>query len=381
MRKQKDELDALKLKYNTDRLWSYSRINSYQTCAFSYYKKYVLGERDNADGVYLAFGNAIHDALEQYYTDQKPYEFISEAFEETKFKALTLAEMKFNNADDEKNDAIENKYLSCLEHFTTHHKRMADVVACEQFILTTLTHDKQNEYFIGYIDAMHYNKAEETLYITDYKTSTRYSGVAIKEHGNQLILNAIGVSQETKIPLNRIKARWNFLKYLTVSYVQKNGKIKETVTERNAWVKKMEVSLRTKLKELEVSELEKDIMILDAINANNLDNMPEEIRNAYTFDDAYVYVDLSLDNVKLVEEMLIDIINEIRENEKTEGDAHWVKEVDDKSSYYCSQLCGFRDGCPRYKAYLDNKMLFMDKPVEEKKDDADADWMKALGLG
>lgn len=395
MRKSREELNKLQEQLKTDRLWSYSRINNYQTCSYSYYLKYVLHEKENVGGVYLDFGNAIHDALEKFYEGEKPFEFINEAFEEMKLTSLVIAENKFNNADENKNKAIEEKYLACLDHFTKNHKVCDYKVLSEEFVLTTLTDEKSGskDHFIGYIDAMHYEplydaKDKEkkkdiggTLYITDYKTSTRYSGSKIAEHANQLILNALGVHQTTGLPLERIKARWNFLKYMTVSYVQKNKKVKETICERHNWVEKMQVNIRARLKDMDIhSDIERESLVLEAIRANNLDNMPDEVKKAYTFDDAYVYVDLSSENVYNVVNELIQVIKDIKEKESKGTPDVWIREVKDSDSYYCSQLCGFRDRCPCYKEYIDNKMMFMDKPVEEETKPDDNDWLKDLGI-
>ena len=397
MRKTREELDKLREELGTDRLWSYSRVNVYQTCSYSYYLKYIKREKEDVGGVYLDFGNAIHDALEKFYNGEKDFSFINEAFEETKFASLTLAENKFNNADEDKNKAIEEKYLACLDHFTKNHVICPHKVVSEAFVTTTLTDEKSKKkyHFMGYVDAMHYEPlyAEDdadktkdlggTLYITDYKTSTRYSGVKIAEHANQLILNALGFSQTTGFPLTRIRARWNFLKYMTVSYVQKNKKIKETIAERHAWVDKIKVNLRARLNEIEgLSDIERESMVMEAITNNNLDNMPESIREAYSFDDAFVYVDLSLENVYNVVNDLILVLEDIIEKESKNNPEEFKKTVMDSDSYYCSQLCGYRDRCPYYKEYIDNKMLFINKPKEDAdtKQDENDDWLRELGI-
>lgn len=353
--------------------------------------RYILREPDDASGIYLVFGNVLHNALEQLYEGKEDFKFLNEEFNRAKFESIDIAGLKFNDADAEKNKAIENKYLTCLEHFSKNHHKEDRKVSSEQFIMTNITEDNTTEHFMGYIDAVHvdYDKDDKgkdiagsgTVYITDYKTSTRYTGAKIGEHANQLILNALGISQSGNIPMSKIKARWNFLKYVTVSYVQKNKKVKDTICERHEWVSKMEVSLRAKLKEFGiVDETERDIMVLEAINKNTMDNIPEEVRNAYTFDDAYVYVDLSPENIAKVKKELMRIMKEIREKERSDNPDVWKVEVVDSMSYFCTQLCGYKSKCPCYKEYADERSLFIDKPKEEANvvSDNDTSWMSEL---
>lgn len=351
--------------------------------------RYILREPDDASGIYLVFGNVLHNALEQLYEGNKGFEFLNEEFNRAKFEAIDLADLKFNDADADKNKAIELKYLACLEHFSKNHHKEDRKVASEQFILTNITEDNTTEHFMGYIDAVHvdYDKDAKgkdiagsgTVYITDYKTSTRYTGAKIGEHANQLILNALGISQSGNIPMEKIKARWNFLKYMTVSYVQKNKKVKDTICERHEWVSKMEVSLRAKLKEFGiVDETERDVMVEEAINKNTMDNIPKEVRDAYTFDDAYVYVDLSPENIAKVKKELMRLMKEIREKEKADDSDVWEVEVVDSMSYFCTQLCGYKDKCPCYKEYADNRSLFIDKPKEKEEEVNDISWMAEL---
>ena len=63
----------------------------------------------------------------------------------------------------------------------------------------------------------------------DWKTSTRYSGKKIDQESGQLLIYAEGIRQALGVPLEDIICEWNFLKYVTVTYEQKNGKKKEDI--------------------------------------------------------------------------------------------------------------------------------------------------------
>lgn len=351
------------------------------TCPYSYKLRYIDKESERDTSIYAPFGSAIHEALEDYYEGKIGFEQIAERFEVSVFELLNIAEKKFNNSDEEKNEAIETKYLACLRHFAKNHKRMADKVANEKFVLTKLVKGDQDEYFMGYIDAVHKEK-DGTVIITDYKTSTKYSGEKIRENGSQLVLNSIGISQMFRVPITSIKARWNFLKYLTIKYKLKNKKDKETIAERHKWVAALETNLRMKLKDAGYNELESETLVLRAISENTLDCIPEEIRNTYTFDDAYVYVDLSPFAINNTVDMLFENINEIRSHEVNPTEDSFNKEVTDKDSYFCSQLCGYSHMCPHYKKYIDDRAMFLNENLSStnntEKTETDLSWLNDL---
>ena len=62
------ELKAIKEKHGVTRLWSWSRISTFQTSHYEYLLKYILHEdEDRCDSCYTTLGTICHDTLEAFY--------------------------------------------------------------------------------------------------------------------------------------------------------------------------------------------------------------------------------------------------------------------------------------------------------------------------
>lgn len=137
----------------------------------------------------------------------------------------------------------------------------------------------------GYIDFLFTEKYtdengnEKTrIRIVDWKTSTRYAGKKIDSECGQLVIYAEGIRQALDIPLEDIICEWNFLKYVTVTYEQKNGKKKDRYIERNVIGESLVNTAKMWLKEFgyeDDMESYIDKMILD----NTIDCLPKEVRD------------------------------------------------------------------------------------------------------
>ena len=86
------------------------------------------------------------------------------------------------------------------------------------------------------------------------------------------------------IPLEDISCAWNFLKYVTVTYEQKNGKTKERHIERNQLGESLVNTAKMWIKEFGYEDdidLYVDEMILD----NSIENLPKEVREKFNISD------------------------------------------------------------------------------------------------
>ena len=117
-----DELEKIKQKYNVDRLWSWSRMNTYMTSKFEYLLKYILkSKEDRCDSCYTTLGTICHDTLEKFYEGEIAYEDMIDDYNDGFTTAITIAELKFNRSDEEKNKSIGEKYNENLIHFFKNH--------------------------------------------------------------------------------------------------------------------------------------------------------------------------------------------------------------------------------------------------------------------
>ena len=378
MRKTKEELEQLKQKYNTDVLWSFSKINNFTTCCYCYYLKYIKKEKELDDSTYAILGNNAHDILERLYNNEIKYEDMINEFDGVMLSA-ELNDMKFDRYDNDKNENIKNKYTKCLQHFFQNHIPVKSKCMTEEFIVINVN----NNYFQGYVDFIH--KEDDTYIITDFKTSTIYTGQKIQKEGKQLILYALGLHQK-KVPLDKIKIRWNFLKYNSVTFTLKNGKEKTMNCERYIWVGSIKSYLRRNLKDLGYDENEAEIMLDKCINDNDISSLPKEIQDLYSIDDCYVYIEFNQDAIDNLVNDLTETIEKIKKKEKQfeimNDDIIFNREILDKDSYFCLNLCGFNSSqCRLFKEYLENRDMFKDKGKGKSDDDVlDMDWMKEIGL-
>jgi len=370
------DISALKEKYGVDRIWSFSRVNTYIGCPYSYFLKYVKRLKELRTSIYSVLGSEFHDILEKFYLGKIEYDDMVHMA-----NAIILdvneKDMKFDRSDAEKNKSMSKKYFECIRHFFLNYKPLSAKILTEKEIVIQVG----KNIFIGYIDAVH--KESETYIITDYKSSTVYSGEKkILQEGRQLILYALGLNQGG-IPLENIRCRWNFLKYASITFFQKNGKPKTMISERNGIVEKLEAQIKIAMKDIGIDEYETADILTRAMRSNDMTLFPTEVQNKFTIEDCYVDVPINQTNIDKLQNEFVETINDIVkkeiEFEESGDDGIWKKVLSDRDTFFCSNLCGYTPKvCPCYKDFLDNRDLF--KKPENADLGEDADWMKELGL-
>lgn len=338
-------------------IWSYSRLGTFNNCVYEYYLSRIKRFK-SVDNIYTISGSIAHDILEDFYDGKIKYEDMKKRFEQD-FLEIETSDYKFSS-DQEKNLSMRNKYKNCVMHFFKNHQVVESKVLTEKHIWI----DVRGHLFTGYIDAIH--KEGDYFIITDYKTSNinGYKGKKLKQNQKQLLLYALGLHQ-LGIPLNKIKIRWNFLKYLNIKYSLKNGKTKITQAERHKWVDKIKNPLKKDIVEkYDIEEYEADIKIIDLIKQNSLDGLHEDIVNKYKIEDCYVYGDISEETItELLDEIEQDILK-ILERGKEED--NWEREnIQSNEEFYCNVLCGVRKHCKYYSRYLDELKKLNDIEEEE----------------
>lgn len=347
-----EELEAIKKKYNVKRLWSWSRMNTYMTSKFEYLLKYILkSKEDRCDSCYTTLGTICHNTLDKFYEGEIKYEDMIDDYNDGFTTAITIADLKFNRSDEEKNKSIGEKYNENLIHFFKNHTVYKYKLLVEKPIVININ----GNIFIGYIDAL-YKDDDGYYHIIDFKSSSIYTGKTLEENSGQLTIYAIGLNQ-MGIPLDKIKVEFNFLKYCTIRYEQKNGAIKYRNVERCKIGESLQSNARTWLKHF---GYEPDEYLMKMLDTNSIDCLPDKVKEKYEITDCHV--DIGLNN-KLVQKWtdLIDVT--IQDIELREKDYEEIKSVqcfwDDEESvkaqsYYFANLCGYsaQKHLP-YKAYLE----------------------------
>ncbi len=352
MRLTSEQLQKVMKKYGINELYSWSKINCFMISPYEYLLKYILHKKEDIDNcAYASMGGICHSIIERLYENQITYQDMVEEFEDGWTTAIEIADLKFDRNDGVKNDNIKEKYKENLYHFFKTHNKIKSNVAIEKFVTA-----KIDEWVLqGYVDAIY--KDDNGYYnIIDWKTSTKYSGKTAEEKCGQLVVYAIGLNQQG-IPMDKIKICWNFLKYVSIQYQQKNGTVKTREVERC----KIGESLQSNAKMwLKAGGYDVDEYLKLLLDTNSIECLPNDVKEKYVISDCYVYVSLT---DKLIDKWtteisttLKDIMLREEDYKETENDkVFWDTEESVKAqSYYFSTLCAYSPNLHLpYKAYLD----------------------------
>ena len=386
-----EQLQALIKKENVSRIWSWSKINCFHTSPYEYYLKYIKkAKEDRANSIYVTSGGLVHDFLEKYYTNQITYGEMLEQFEDGWTVATDIADLKFDRTDEEKNESIKNKYYENLIHFFKNHTIMENNPIIEQFIKIKIG----NNLFQGYVDCA-FKDDEGNINIVDFKTSSIYKGAKAENECGQLVLYAIGLNQQG-IPMDKIRICWNFLKYVSIQYQQKNRTVKTREVERHKIGESLQSNAKTWLKAF---GYEPDEYLKKLLDTNSIDCLPEEVKEKYVVSDCYVYVDLTDELVEKWTTHVLTVIKDIVLREKDYEEAHsdrcfWDTDESVKAqSYYFANLCAYSrnlhkpydEYCKRIEASQNNTDMFggllgtnvstSSNVIDNKNNEVDLSWL------
>ena len=312
-----EELEKIKQKYDVDRIWSWSRMNTYMTSKFEYLLKYILkSKEDRCDSCYTTLGTICHDTLDKFYEGEIKYEDMIDNYNDGFTTAIVIADLKFNRSDEEKNKSIGEKYNENLIHFFKNHVPYKHKLLVEKPIVVNIVDENSNEnedennVFVGYIDGL-YKDDDDVYTILDFKSSSIYTGKTLEENSGQLTIYAIGLHQ-MGIPYDKIKACFNFLKYCTIKYEQKNGAIKYRNVERCKIGESLQSNAKTWLKEF---GYEPEKYLKELLDTNSIDCLPEKVREKYEITDCHV--DIGFDE-KLIQKWTEHITTTLKDIELRE---------------------------------------------------------------
>ena len=388
-----EEIEKIKKKHNVQRVWSWSRMNTYMTSKFEYLLKYILkSKEDRCDSCYTILGTICHDTLEKFYEGKIKYEKMIDDYNDGFTTAITIADLKFNRSDEEKNKSIGEKYNENLVHFFKNHVPYKHKLLVEKPIVVNIN----GNVFVGYIDGL-YKDDDGNYYILDFKSSSIYSGKTLENNSGQLTIYGIGLNQ-LGIPLDKIKCCFNFLKYCTIKYEQKNGVVKYRNVERCKIGESLQSNAKTWLKHFKYEPDEYLKMLLDT---NSIDCLPEEVKEKYEITDCHV--DIGFDE-KLVQKWTDVVTTTLKDIELREADyeetksleCFWDNEEDVQAqSYYFANLCSYSASkhLP-YKAYLEkfeankndmfggifgtNSSAPSSKVIENSTNEVDLSWLDSI---
>ena len=392
-RLSRKQMNKLKEQHGVDTIYSFSRYNLYVSDPYSYFLQYIkhIPQRVS-ESIYSKSGTLIHETLQDYLEGKIEYDEMIDKYEEGLF--LFQAEgFVYDCTDKDKNKTIADKYENSVRHFFKNYKPLPYKWLIEKPILVETKNDKGKFVFIGYIDQI--AKDGDRYIIEDTKSSSIYTGEKKLKESAQLLLYSLGVAQKFNIGLDQIVARWNFVKYMTVTVDLKTKdkttglhKTKQKNCVRNQWVKECQADVRKWLEaEYELDILELETALQTCIERNSLESYPNVMQH-FKLDDCYVNVDLTEENVNNLKNKIIKTLTEVEEKTETAKeyleiintsdnddeikyfekllDDLWWKEVDRGEEYYFYNLCSYgRDVHKPWNEYLNNKSMFKKDKQEE----------------
>lgn len=365
-RKTLEDIESIKSKLGIKTLWSWSKYKTYENDPFTYYLKYVKKVApDRLDSIYSPMGTAAHEIIDMYYAGNIHQEEMITKYKE-KLYELSLFDYKFDRTNEAKNKAISDKYEKNLFHFFKNHKKPNYKTALEEFILIKLS---PKIYFQGYIDCIHTTISEKgkEVWITDFKTSSLYTGKLLNEMAGQLLLYAMGIHQKTGIPYERIHIQFNFLKYLKCSMQRLNNKMTTTNLERRDYVEHISDFIKMWLKNSSenIDDLQLHLLLENVIKQNSLDILPENVKDKFTTDDCIIEVPYNENSIKELTENITKTISDIESktseyeisncDDKKGSELFW-NDITDKSSFFMANLSEYSANLHKpYSRYLTQK--------------------------
>ena len=272
------------------KIYSYSRLENFNNCPYSYYITYVEGNRSD-DNIYSYLGSVCHETLEELQKGNID-----------KDEALKIFENAVTEADilgyEWMSESVRDKYIAAIKHYLQHYK---PIECDEYFIEEYFEIPVGDKWMKGYIDL--YTITDGVIDIYDYKTSSSssFTGKDAYKKMRQMILYGIAIIQ--KYPDKTIRSmNFDMLKYYKVP--SKRSKLGYTLKDRST------------------------IDILDFTTE---------------FKPAYISADFTDEVIEEVTKYVCDTVNKIESLD--DNIESYEKGLNPNKDFFCKTLCGFRDRC------------------------------------
>lgn len=333
------------LRNEGKQIYSISRLNCIDQCQYQAYLRYILKESE-APNIWGLLGGKTHDALQACVDTGCDESIIEEAIQE-ELADLDMLGIDFP-LDRNGQPTIRNNWINNMTAFAKAFKTPKGKFETEQLILYPISDDA---YMQGYIDLIKYSD-DGTLWIIDWKTSSQFDKEHLISAGRQLILYGLA-KQAEGYKINRLS--WVMMKYCITTWIMKNGKQKEKISEWRNFVKDLYSVLEKKLDDMGYEEIDIECMLSESLKNNSIDNLPEEIKSQFT---TKIYVRDYPFTEENIEETLTYIKDRIKQYEENGSDEKNYPPCDiKKSSYFCAALCGYKKKCKYYQDYLAQQEL------------------------
>lgn len=260
-------------------IYSFSKLEKFNQCQYSYYLTYIKKLRSPDDGnIYGVLGSEVHSILEHLQTQKITKETALERFNE-KVDEVLLFGMEFATPKS------GEKYVQDVRHYLENYERFdVEDFEIEEHFITDIDGIKVQ----GYID-LYYKDENGLIHVVDYKTSTKFSKKDMPKKTRQLILYGYALEQLKKGKVKEIS--FDLLKYCS-----------------KPWRKTVTLKERCELSELEY------------------------------YPRALVTREYNQESVEEMKSYIKGIVQDI-ESKDPDNEFDWKPTTDFRTNYFCSHLC------------------------------------------
>ena len=348
----------VKLRESGANIYSISRLNCMNQCAYQAYLNYVAHVPQESN-CWAVLGGRIHDALQSCVDDGADEKCVLEAIDD-ELESLQMVYGLDFPLDRNGGTSIRDNWVANMTGFAKAFKTPKGTFETEQLILYKVG---DNDWMQGYIDLIRYNK-DGTLSIYDWKTSSQFTKDHLTEAGRQLCLYAMAKEAEgAKVD----RVAWVMMKYCIIKWSQtlKNGsvKAKEKVCEWRNLAKELRGPVEDALIAAGYDEIDTEAILYKLKTSNSLAVLPEEIANKFKVSIYVREYDLTPD---VREECLEYIKKTIAEYQDKGNDEDNFAPCDiAKNSFFCQSLCGYGGKTGKCKYWMDYCARFQKDDEEE----------------
>ena len=343
MEREQDER-LQKLRDKGAAIYSISRLNTMHQCPYQAYLNYVKGVK-GLPSVWGELGGKVHDALQKCVDTGCDEKIVAEAIQK-ELENLDIIGIDFPK-DKNGGSVIRENWISNMTRFAKEFKTPKGKFETEQLVLYKV---RDGVYMQGYIDLIRHNP-DGTIWILDWKTSSKFEKEHLKEAGRQLCLYAMAKEAEGY----KVSAvMWYMLKYCEITWKLKNGKTKSKVCEWRKFAADMKTVVEKHLKEAGYDDMETESYLYKMIVDNTFDVLPDEVKELYTVRPYVQEYELTEE----VRQECLDYINEMIDKYKEYGEDESKYEPCNikNSSFFCAALCGYggSGACKYYNQYRED---------------------------
>ena len=187
-----------------DKVYSYSRLSTFDTCRRSYFYSYIKNNKQNSN-IYSYLGSTTHELLEELQRDNITNEEAIDKFE----NALIDADLQGLTW---MSDSVRDKYVAAIKHYLVHYKK----IECDEFFIEEYFEIPVGKYKMkGFIDLYTITNGEIDIYDNKTSSTSSFTGKDAYKKMRQMILYGIAINH--KYPDKKINTmNFDMLKYYKV---------------------------------------------------------------------------------------------------------------------------------------------------------------------